>query len=366
VHVMTVTGPIAPDKMGVTLPHEHLLLDMDWPGLWPDVSHRPDLVPQRVDITNLGEIRRNYMAVRDNAVLADIAEMSEEVGHFRAAGGGTIAEMTTHGLKPDPSGLREISRRSGVHIIAGTGFYTEETLSPELAALSVEQMRALMVRDLTEGFPLKDFVETDVRAGVIGEIALNRPIKPAEERALRAAARAHRDTGAAVCVHGISPEAIAILQAEGADLTRVVACHQDGATLQRAKPMADLGIYIEFDCFGHEFYCDNGAYDADWPWYFSTDAQRVQALVSLVQAGYTDRLLLSHDICVKMQLRRYGLNGYAHVLENVAPMVRHFGVTEAQVRTMMVDNPARLFPMPWGLSANRQAGLPCPEPGGVP
>ncbi len=340
-HVVTVTGPIAPGEMGVTLPHEHLLLDMDWPGLWPDVSHRPDLVWQKVSIENLGEIRRNYMAVRDNAILDDIAEMSEEAGHFRAAGGGAIAEMTTLGLKPDPAGLVEISRRSGVHIIAGTGFYTEETLSPDQAALSVEQMRAMMVRDLTEGFD-----DTDVRAGVIGEIALNRPIKPAEGRALRAAARAHRDTGAALCIHGISPEAIAILQEEGADLTRVVACHQDGTTPERAQPMADLGIYIEFDCFGHEFYCDNGAYDADWPWHFSTDAQRVQALVGLVQAGYTDRLLLSHDICVKMQLRRYGLNGYAHVLENIAPMLRHFGVTGAQIRTMTVDNPARLFPMP--------------------
>jgi phosphotriesterase-related protein len=341
VHVMTVTGPIAPDEMGVTLPHEHLLLDMDWPGLWPDVSHRPDLVWQRVDITNLGEIRRNYMAVRDNALLADVAEMSEEVGHFRAAGGGTIAEMTTLGLKPDPAGLAAISRRSGVHIIAGTGFYTEETLSAELAALDVREMQALMVRDLTEGFP-----GTGVKAGVIGEIALNRPIKPAEERALRAAARAQWDTGAALCIHGISPEAIGILQAQGADLTRVVACHQDGITPERARVMADLGIYIEFDCFGHEFYCDNGAYDADWPWHFSSDAQRVAALVKLVEAGYAGQLLLSHDICVKMQLRRYGSNGYAHVLENIAPMLRYAGVTDEQIRTMTVDNPAQLFPIP--------------------
>jgi len=325
--------------MGITLPHEHLLLDMNWPGLWPDVSHRPDLVWQPVSIENLGEIRRNYMAVRDNAVLDDIAEMSEEAAAFKTLGGGTIAEMTTLGLAPDPAGLAEISRQSGVHIIAGTGFYTEETLSPAHAALDIEAMRAIMVRDLTEGFP-----GTQVRAGVIGEIALNHPIKPAEQRALRAAARAQRDTGSALCVHGISDEAIRILQEEQADLTRVVACHQDGASPERAKPMADLGIYIEYDCFGHEFYCDNGAYDTDWPWYFASDTTRVEGLVRLVEAGFVERLLLSHDICVKMQLRRYGAYGYAHLLENIVPMLVRAGVTRAQIEMMTVHNPARLFP----------------------
>ena len=338
-NVMTVTGPISADEMGITLPHEHLLLDMGWPGLWPNVSHRPDLVWEPLSMGNLGEVRRNYMAVRDNAILDDVAEMSEEVGHFGRLGGGTIAEMTTLGLAPNPAGLQQISERTGVHVISGTGFYTEETLSREEAAMDVKAMHALMVRDLCDGFP-----GTEVRAGVIGEIALNRPIKPAEERALRGAARAHRDTGAAICVHGISPEAVEILQEEGADLTRVVACHQDGTTPERARPMADLGIYIEFDCFGHEFYCDNGAYDSDWPWYFSSDTERVAGLVRMVEAGYTDRLLLSQDICVKMQLRRYGAYGYAHVLENIVPMLLRAGVTAEQIHTMTVGNPARLFP----------------------
>ena len=336
--VMTVTGPISAEEMGITLAHEHLLLDMDWPGLWPDVSHRPDLVWEPVTIENLGEIRRNYMAVRDNAIFDDVAEMAAEVAHFGACGGGTIAEMTTLGLRPNPAGLREISERTNVHVIAGTGFYTEETLSPEQAAMDIDAMRALMVRDLTEGFP-----GADVRAGLIGEIALNNPIKPAEERALRAAAHAQRDTGAAVCVHGISDRAVEILEEERADLARVVGCHQDGATPERAKRLVDRGIYVEFDCFGHEFYCDNGAYDGDWPWYFSSDTERVKALVRLIEEGYVERLLLSQDICVKMQLRRYGAYGYAHVLENIVPMLERAGVTQPQIRSMLVDNPARVY-----------------------
>jgi phosphotriesterase-related protein len=336
---ITVTGPVSTDEMGITLPHEHLLLDMNWPGLWPDVSDRPNLVWEPVTITNLGALRRNYMAVRDNAILDDVVEMSEEVAHFHTLGGGTIVEMTTLGLAPDPAGLREISQLTGVHIIAGTGFYTEETLTPAEASIDVEAMRAMMVRDLTEGFP-----GTGVRAGVIGEIALSHPMTPTEERALRAAGRAHKETGATVCVHGICPEAVEALREEGADLSRVVACHQDGTTPERAKPMLDQGIYIEFDCFGHEFYCDNGAYDTDWPWSFSSDTDRVAGLVKMVEAGYTDQLLLSQDICVKMQLRRYGAYGYAHILENIVPMLLRSGITQEQIDTMMMRNPARLFP----------------------
>ena len=64
----------------------------------------------------------------------------------------------------------------------------------------------------------------------------------------------------------------------------------------------------------------------------------------MVEAGYVDRLLLSQDVCVKMQLRRYGAYGYAHILENIVPMLHQAGITQAQIATMTVDNPARLFP----------------------
>lgn len=336
--VMTVTGPISAGEMGITLPHEHILLDYDWEGLWPDVSQRPDLVWEPVSITNLGVIRRNYMAVRDNANFEDIEEMSQDVSYFAAAGGGTICEMTTLGLRPNPVGLRKISQRTGVHIVAGTGFYTQVTLSRAQASMDLEAMRAMMVRDLTEGF-----AGTDVKAGVIGEVALSHPMGEIEERSLRAAARAHKETGAAICVHGISLEAVQVLQEEGVDLTRVVACHQDGTNPERAKPMADLGIYIEFDCFGHEFYCDNGAMDGPWPFKFSSDRERVTGLVRMIEAGYADRLLLSQDVCVKMQLRQYGAFGYAHVLENIVPMLLRAGVTREQIDMMLVHNPARVF-----------------------
>lgn len=338
--LMTVTGPISPEEMGITLPHEHVLIDMDWEGLWPDVSNYPDLVWQPVDVANLGAIRRNYMAVRDNAVQDDLEEMSEELAHFKAMGGSTVCEVTTWGLKPDPVGLCEISNRSGIHIVAGTGLYLEESLSPEIRQMSVEDIHQWLVRDLTRGF-----LDTDIRAGLIGEVALHCPVRPIEERSLRAAARAQIDTGAVISVHGISPQAIKMLKEEGADLHRVVADHCDNPDpMARCEPMLDEGIYVEFDCFGYESYCDNGAYDADEPWYFPRDTDRVKGVKTLIDHGYVNQLLLSHDICAKMQLRRYGGWGYAHILEHIRPMMEWIGLTEKQFYTMTVENPARLFP----------------------
>jgi phosphotriesterase-related protein len=338
--LMTVTGPIAPEEMGITLPHEHVLIDMNWEGLWPDVSNYPDLVWQSVSLANLGAIRRNYMAVRDNAVQHDIGEMSEELAHFKALGGSTVCDVTTYGLNPSPVGLREISRRSGVHIVAGTGLYLEESLPPEVREMSVEDIHRWLVRDLTQGFS-----GTDIRAGLIGEVALHCPIKPIEERSLRAAARAQKDTGAVISVHGISPRAVEILREEGADLNRVVADHCDSPDpMERCRPMLDEGIYIEFDCFGYESYCDNGAYDTDEPWYFPRDTDRIKGVKALINHGYVRQILLSHDICAKMQLRRYGGWGYAHILEHIRPMMERIGITEEQFRTMTVDNPACLFP----------------------
>jgi phosphotriesterase-related protein len=347
VQVMTVEGPVSAEGLGVVLTHEHLLLDMDWPGLWPDVSDRPDLVSQPVSMENLGAIRRNYMAVRDNARLDDVEVIAREVEFFKAAGGGAIVEQTPLGLGRRPELLPDLARRSGVRIIAATGIYLESALPPDARGLGIVELQRLLIRDLIDGFP-----GTDVRAGHIGEIALSSPLRPSEERALRAAARAQKESGASISVHiGMDPplieQAIAILVDEAADLERVAFDHVDSpASVDAYRPLLDRGIYASFDTFGHEFYCDNGAYDGPWPWYFPRDTERLAGALSIIEAGYGRQLLLSHDVCVKMQLRTYGGWGYGHVIEHVAPMLRRAGVSDATIATILVANPARFLAVP--------------------
>ena len=74
-----------------------------------------------------------------------------------------------------------------------------------------------------------------------------------------------------------------------------------------------------------------------------TDPERVDAVVELCKQGYEKQITLGHDICFKTCLKKYGGNGYSHVLEHIVPMLRARGVSGKQIRTMLVDNPKRLL-----------------------
>ncbi|MGH8017146.1 MAG: hypothetical protein ACREIA_02480, partial [Opitutaceae bacterium] len=192
--VITVRGPIAAADLGFTLPHEHVL------------------------ITHAADPNRN---------LTDPEAAVRELALYAAAGGRSLVEMTNIGIKRDPAALRSISERTGVNIVMGAGYYKDKWLPPETHRLSVEEMTARIVRDLEVGVD-----GTGIRAGIIGEVGLSRPMTPTEERGLRAAARAQRRTGAGISLHfdigGSLAEheaALDILVAEGADLKRVAVGH---------------------------------------------------------------------------------------------------------------------------------------------
>jgi phosphotriesterase-related protein len=337
--VMTVTGPVPVEELGIILPHEHLIMAFDWPGLWPDVSDYPELVWQKVSIENLWALRRNYCAIRDNALLDSVDDACQEVQRFQAAGGRTIMEVSTLGLYGDPARLRQISERTGVNIIAGTGFYLDQTFPDEVLRMSVDDMYAVMMRDLCDGFP-----GTGVRAGFIGEVGISGEMTPAEERSLRASARAQRDAGVCMNIHigsGMYAKAIAILQEEGANFKRLSFAHCDGLPLEKTRELVELGIYAETDCFGNEFYVDNGAYDGPWPWYFGNDGDKLRTLQRAIDAGLAHHLFFSQDVCSKMQTVNYGGYGYAHLLENILPMLEHIGVAHDTLLQIMTANVAR-------------------------
>jgi phosphotriesterase-related protein len=340
--VMTVTGPLPVDNLGVILPHEHIIMAFDWPGLWPDVSHRPDLVWKKVSLENLGDLRRNYCAVRDNALLQDAGEQAWEVARFKQAGGGAIMEMSTYGLYGDPAKLKQISQQTGVAIIAGTGFYLDQTFPQQVKDLSIQEMADSMLRDIYDGFP-----GTDVRAGIIGEVGISYPMTPAEEKSLRAAVRVQRESGLAMNIHvgfaiDLCRAVLAVLDEEQANFKKIAFAHCDGNSLEVNRELAER-VYVECDCFGNEFYVDNGAYDGDTPYYFGSDGERVRAMKLLIDGGLGERLFFSQDVCSKMQTVQYGGYGYAHLLENILPMLEYHGVERGVLNRILRENPLRFL-----------------------
>ena len=307
---ITVSGRIPADEMGLTLAHEHLL-----------TRHQGPLVD-----------------------LVDPVLAREEMQRAVRWGARTVVDMTSVGVGRDPLLVRQIAAEAAVYVVLGTGYYKDAWLSPEVHDLSVEEMTQAMVSDILVGID-----GTDVHAGVIGEIGVSRPTTSTEERVLAASAHAQRETGVAINVHfdigGGAAEynhAVDILEQEGADLRRVVLdhfiCRPD--ELDIISQLTSRGCLVEFDLWGQEL----------WPKIYELTKNthpevQIASLSWFISAGLIDRILISHDLGNIVTLSKYGGNGQSHIMRNLFPRFREYGVTDEQLDTIMVGNPKRLFPI---------------------
>src|SRR5690606_22378632 len=130
--VQTVTGVIEAADMGMTLPHEHMFIDLRNQFTPFDDEEKDAISRQQVNINNLGRLRLNPYAIQDNLVLDDMEVAVKETLLFKGAGGETIVDCTSVGIKRQPEKLKELSLRTGVNIIAGSGYYTQDTHPPEM------------------------------------------------------------------------------------------------------------------------------------------------------------------------------------------------------------------------------------------
>ena len=183
--VRTVLGPIPVEAIGVTLMHEHILLDASSWWKRPCCGSEIAIAERPLDISMIGDLRMNPFLNRDNCGLLDVRAAIEELNHFVEYGGKTIVDPTNLGIGRDPSALQRISRRSGLNIVMGAGFYLEPSHPPYVKDMSVETIAEAIARDcgLSEDEP-------EVCAGIIGEIGISKDFTPAEEKVLRGAARA--------------------------------------------------------------------------------------------------------------------------------------------------------------------------------
>jgi len=338
--VQTVLGPVAPDELGITLPHEHLLCDLGPRFVEPATDEGRALARQPVTLDNLGWVRRNYLSNLDNIVLDDERLAIEEAALFRRAGGGTIVDAGSVGIRPDPLALRRISQATGLHVVGATGYYTEDFHPPDMDARSEDELTDEIVRDLTEGIG-----ETGIRAGIIGEVGCSWTLRPDERKSLRAAARAQRATGAPISVHpgrdqGAPFEILEVLAAAGADVERVVIGHIERTEFEMPNllRLARTGCYVEFDWFGETLSMyPTGPVDVP------SDAERIDRIRILIGEGHGDRILASHDVCLKTRLARYGAGGYGHIPSNVMGWMEAKGMSAAEIDAIVRSNPQRIL-----------------------
>ena len=303
--IQTVLGPIEPADLGVTLMHEHTLVDAwEWGG------------------------RLGYDSTVDDEEL-----LVEELAFYRDAGGSALVDVTPIGLRRDPSGMRRLAQATGLHIIMGCGWYRERVYPAYIHELSTNALADMLVKELEEG------VEGGIRPGIIGEIGTERfHVTPAEEKVFRAAARAQRATGATVTTHtthfgDLAHEQMDILLEEGVPPERIVIGHLgERRGVKGELAIAERGVYVEIDHVGRPA---SAGTQPEW--------RRARNVAELVRAGYLERVLISMDICANSLLRWNGGHGFDYLLTTFVPLLREEGLTDEEIRIILVDNPIRVL-----------------------
>jgi phosphotriesterase-related protein len=315
--VDSVRGPLDLDALGTVLMHEHVF------------------------VTNT-EMQANYPQRWDEA--AGIADAVARLTALKARGVDTIVDPTVLGLGRDIPRIQRVNAAVDINIIVATGLYTYtdvpfalQFVGPDTLLGGQDPLIEMFVRDLTEGI-----ADTGVKAGLL-KCAIDAPgLTAGVERVLRAVAAAHARTGAPITVH-TNPhnrsglEVQRIFGESGVDPDRVVLGHSGDTTdLDYLSALLAGGGYLGLDRFG---------LDLLLPF-----EQRVDTVAELCRRGHVERLMLSHDASCYIdwfpaEAKQAALPNwhYTHIHDDVLPALRERGVTDAQITTMLVENPRRYF-----------------------
>ena len=307
--IVTVLGPIAADRLGVTDAHDHLFL------------RSPGLKGQEFD---------------------DVDKAVEEVGGAARGGLQAIVEVTPIGLGRRPAKMRAVAEATGVHIVAATGYHRDAHYEDGhwVRDASVELLAKRVLADLQQGMHPDDWLADapldPARAGVIKAGASYQRISTLEERRLVAAAMGSRETGAPILVHTeigtCANEIIDLLTREGVNADRIILAHLDrNPDPELHAEIAASGVTLEYDTPGRIKY--------------RPDSQLLDLIDAMVQAGHSDALMLGLDLGQRDYFRAYGGGpGLAYLMETFVPRLRS-RVGDETVQKILVDTPARAFAM---------------------
>jgi phosphotriesterase-related protein len=317
--VRTVLGDVSSDSLGAVLPHEHLLVDLEWPFE-----------------------RHTFDGVLDDRQL-----IVEELGAFTGAvGHGTVVDLTVPGIGRDPIALREISSAAGLNVVMGCGWYREPYYGPDVDFLPTERLAESLVDEIRNGVGTEG-----IRPGIIGEIGSHKGyVTGQEERAFRAAGRAAAATGLSVSTHSVPDlahtarlgrpvglEHLTLLEEEGADPARIAIGHCDSwMHLDYHREIARRGAFVQFDNIGEPSWGRGGNANR-------LSERMIDHLIELCSDGHIQQILLSQDVCRKSYLQLHGGNGYSYLFAEFADRLSGRGFTEADIRTLLYENPRRLL-----------------------
>lgn len=241
-------GDVSPSDLGRTLTHEHFSLNFDKFYCEPPKKLQEffNETTKKLEMRNLGFVRQYPYGSKYNINYEDIdthRAVLEDVKTYKKCGGGSIVENTTCGINRDLKLMYQVSKETGVHVIAGTGHYLGMTQTPETLKLSVEQMVEIYKREVQEGIDVEisPSETVNIKCGIIGEIGSVFPITEFEKKSIIAAAEAQTELKCGVTFHPgrdspDSPfEVMRIFLEAGGNASKCVMSHLDREYLKFIK-----------------------------------------------------------------------------------------------------------------------------------
>ena len=340
--IETVCGKINNEDLGVTLPHEHVFIDLRIVAEPPKKEEKPYYF-EKVRLDNRYRIYTDPYEIEDNIVYDDFDVAVNELKLYKQNGGDSIVDVTLDEIARNPLLLKQASIESGVKIVMGCGHYIDVAHPKFINDLTSFQLADEMIKDITVGVG-----NTGIKAGVIGEIGTSAIITPNEFKVLEGAGIASTKTGKSIHVHtalyernGI--EVINRLNKLGVESNKICIDHVDVDLREDyLLELLKCGAYVEFDNFGKEFFIPkrpNGVLKGR----FAYDYERAIMIKKLVDKGYLKQILITNDICLKSQFCTYGGNGFAHILNTVKTMLLDCGLSIAQYETLTRNNVAEFL-----------------------
>lgn len=358
--IMTVRGPIAPEELGFTSLHEHILVDLAecFRGRYRQILPNVPMPDGPFVMEDRSTLRHGILLSSENLQLDDEEAAAGEVADFAAVGGSAIVETGAPGIRTaqDVVAFKRISEDTGVHIIACTGLYAENTWPERFHGLTRDQYADYLRGEIANGIG-----ESGIFPGQI-KVAYEGSTEPADAYA-RAAALVSRESGLSLQVHVglllqnsyLRETLLPLLYAGDRVPERTVICHVENwlgilpvtqlvkdprsipCDLSLHKEVLDRGFNICFTCIGAEWDLEQMGFAHRPDWFY------LAGLLALINEGYAGQICLGHDVFTRLDTRRGGGTGFTRIHNFVLPTLRQCGVSEADIHKITVENPARLL-----------------------
>ena len=321
-YVQTVTGKIEAKSLGRCLSHQHVLFG--YPG-WENAVLSPfsweDMMKEAVE------------------VLKDAKER---------CGLTTVIDATPADCGRNIAFLKEVSEKTGIHIVASSGYYYEGEGAPAYFKFRMaygnaeEEIYQMIRKEVCEGVG-----DTGIRTGVIKVATSNGVITEYEDLFLKAAARVSKETGTRIITHTqggtMGSEQARRLISYGVKPEHIMIGHLDNCNdMDELLKIFEQGVYGGFDRLGIQGF--TGALPEN---------RRLALIAGLAGSGYADKIILSHDSIIKMlgdpwiyseqdaeDLKNWN---WTHVFEDILPLLQKMGLKEEVAESFIADNPQRFF-----------------------